>query len=219
MIYYDNTDSECLKPLMEHIVSNNITFKLGYQSDRYPDALTDADFDILVKKLVGSQCSFFCEDSNESVFAVVNNDSHRIVGYICGSKDTAYLREGTTGFFTPHFFLIDNIVYVHGTKVGRVASRRQIRYLRSGDLAVICIDSNTLCRCTLDGDILWRSPIPHNYLHDMYFDYNDHPTDDFPHELISISNGREYFGKFMFYEENGEFYGKIKVDCTYSRID
>lgn len=219
MIYYNNTDSESLKPLMEHIVANNITLKLGYQSDRYPNALTDTEFDILVKNLVGSQCSFFCEDSSESVFAVVNNDTHRIVGYICGSKDTAYAREGTVGFFTPHFFLIDNIVYVHGTKIGRVASRRQIRYLRSGDLAVICIDNNTLCRCTLNGEILWRSTIPHNYLHDMYFDYRDYPTHNFPHGLVSISDGFESFGKFMFYEENGDFYGKIKVDTVYHNVD
>lgn len=219
MIYYNNTDSECLKPLMEYIVANSITLKLGYESDRYPDALTDTEFDALVKKLVGSQYSFFCEDSSESVFAIVNNNSHRIAGYICGVKDAAYVREGTVGFFTPHFFIIDNTVYVHGTKVGRVASRRQIRHLRSGDLAVICIDSNTLCRCTLDGNILWRSPIPHNFLHNMYFDYSDYPTHDFPHGLVSISNGFEYLGKFMFYEDNGDFYGKIKVNQTYSKID
>lgn len=216
MYYINNNENGNMTKLIEVMVDNNIELKLGYQSDEYNYAFTDEMFGNMIREILGADYGFILTNTEDSIF-IVNNATHCILGEIIGLKDTGYSRgDVQTGVLRPLYFVIDNWVYIKKNKIGRTLREYQVRYDDIDEIYVVCTNKNTICRCDIDGTIIWESHIPCNDTQDLMFDYNDYPTTNFPNGLISISNRKEYLGKYMFFKDSGKLYGKINVDRKYS---
>lgn len=216
MYYINNNEKGNMIKLIEFIVDNNIELKLGHPSDEYTYAFTDKTFNNVIKETLGTDYGFIVKNTEESLL-IVNNTTHCILGEIVGRKDMAYSRgDHQTGVLTPLYFIADNWVYIKKNKVGRTTRENQLRYDAIDEIYVVCTNKNTLCRCDMDGTVIWESIIPCHYTQDLIFDYNDYPAKDFPNGLISISAGKESFGKYMFFKDSGKLYGKVNVVEKYS---
>lgn len=216
MYYIDNNEKDNMTKLIEVIVDNNIELKLGYQSEEYNYAFTDKMFYNIIQEILGTDYGFILKNTEDSIF-IVNNNTHCILGEIVGRKDTAYSRgDHQTGVLIPLYFIVDNCVYIKKNKIGRTPREYQVRYDSIDEIYVVCTNKNTICRCDIDGTVIWESLIPCIYTQDLMFDYNDYPTTNFPDGLISISNRKEFLGKYMFFKDSGKLYGKINVDMMYS---
>lgn len=204
-----------LLELMKYMVDHKVTLKLGYESAEFKYALSASQYSDLIKKICGEKYDF-CLSENEETILIIQQESHRILGYIVGQQDMPYKRgDHPSGVLTPSYYLFDRYLYINKIRIGYISREYQIRYEDEDEIYAICTDKNTLCKCNYLGKILWSTKISLNYTRDLMFDYSDYPSTDFPKGLISISHRNEMFGKYMFYKETGIFYGKVNVNRSW----
>lgn len=203
-----------MRSLLNYIYENKIELCIGFGQET-GNCLSAESFGGMVKHVLGRNYDYILKDG-EACVEIINTCEKYSLGTIYGDLPYGYDRGDTRSATLRFRYAISkNYLFVQDKRVARVASDRAVRYDGKGELFVIEKSTKTLRRFC-DGELLWVSEIPVNYVDTYYLSYQfNYPDKTFPQGLIAVQNGSELY---MFYKETGEYYGNFKIKCGYERV-
>ncbi|MBQ9141074.1 MAG: hypothetical protein IJX63_04690 [Lachnospiraceae bacterium] len=205
---------EKMRRLLEYIYANQIELCIGFMQES-GNCLSAESFTGMVKHVLGEECDFLLVDGEESV-EIVDTKEKCTVGTIHGELPHAYHRGDTRSATLKFQYAVSKgYLFVRDKRVALLDNDRAVRYDGKGEFFVIERSTKTLRRF-LDGELLWVSEIPVNYVDTFYLSHEfNYPDETFPQGLIAVNDS---FRAHMFFKETGEYYGAFQIKRGYIRI-